>query len=367
MMDQLQSLWKVGNFMIKNKLDFKLINIALLVLIIFMLHKMSGLWINAVTALYKIIFPFLIAFAVSYALYPFVKWLENHKVPKAFSIFIVIILVASLFGVTLFMASPLLFEQLGSLFSSIISFIKEVSLKYDINFGPLQDTLSASFNDIIKTLGKYISDGAISFIGISLNYLSIAFIAIASSIYFLIDMDKIRNKVKVILIERPKMYNYIRELDYAMKNYLTGFIKIVFITVFEYSIAFLIVGHPNAILLGFIAAIASLIPYFGGMFTNLIAAITAFVISPSLFIRTIIAFVILSGLDSYVINPFVYGKTNEIHPIVVILSVFAGGKLWGITGIVISLPVAILIITTYHYFKDDLKERIEDRKIFRKN
>lgn len=362
MMAQLRLLWKVGNTMIKNRLDFKLINITLLVLIIFMLYQTSNLWFGVLTLLAKIIFPFLIAFTVAYALYPFTKFLQKYKFPKSISIFIVIAVFGAIFGVTLFMVTPLLFEQLGSLFNSIITFIKEISLEYDIDFGPIQNTLSDSFNDIIKTLGKYISDGAVSFIGISLNYLSIAFIAIASAIYFLVDMDKIRMRIKEYLSKKTKFYNYIKKLDTAMKNYLTGFIKIVFITVFEYSITFLIIGHPNAILLGFLAAVASLIPYFGGMFTNLIAAITAFVISPALFIRTVIAFFILSGLDSYIINPFVYGKTNKIHPLVVISAVFAGGKIWGIMGIVISLPVAIIILTTYHYFKHDITEQIEVKK-----
>jgi len=349
--------------MFKNKVDFKLINIALFVLIIFLLYQTSSLWIGLINVISKITFPFLIAFAVAYALYPFTKYLEENKIPKKLSIFIVIAIVVAIFGITLFMVFPLLFEQLGSLFNSIITFIKEISLEYDIDFGPLQSTLSDSFNEIIKTLGKYISDGAISVISISVNYLSIAFIAIASAIYFLNDMDKIRTGIKKKLSKKTKMYNYVRALDYAMKNYVTGFLKIVLITVFEYGIVFLIIGHPNAILLGFLAAIASLIPYFGGMFTNVIAAITAFVISPALFIKTVIAFFILSGIDSYVINPYVYGKTNEVHPLVVILSVFAGGKLLGVLGIIISLPVAILIITTYHYFKNDINDKIETNKI----
>lgn len=348
--------------MLKNKLNFKLINFALLALIIFLLYQTTNLWIGIITLLSKIIFPFLIAFVVAYALYPFTNFLEKYKIPKKISIFIVVILVIAIFGITLFMVFPLLFEQLGSLFNGIITFIKEISLEYDVDFGPLQNTLSESFNDIIKTLGKYISNGAINIIGVSVNYLTIAFIAIASAIYFLNDMDKIRESIKRRLLPKAKMYNYVKQLDDSMKNYLTGFMKIVLITVFEYGIAFLIIGHPHAILLGFLAAIASLIPYFGGIFTNIIAAITAFVISPSLFVKTIIVFAVLSFIDSYVINPYVYGKTNEIHPLIVIISVFAGGKLFGILGIIISLPLAILIITTYNYFKSDISDKIEVSK-----
>ena len=108
--------------------------------------------------------------------------------------------------------------------------------------------------------------------------------------------------------------------------------------------------------------ISNLIPYFGGMLTNVVAAITAFVISPALFVKTIIAFAICSALDGYVINPLVYGKATEIHPVVVILSVFAGGILFGFLGIFISLPMAIFVITTYKFFKDDVWGKIEDIK-----
>ena len=177
------------------------------------------------------------------------------------------------------------------------------------------------------------------------------------------DMDHIREVIKNRFKRKSKKtYNYIKALDTEMKNYLTGFIKIVGITLVEYTVAFLIIGHPNAILLGFLAAIATLIPYFGGMITNVIAAITAFVISPGLFIRTIICFFVLSTLDGYVINPFVYGKTNEIHPLAVIFAVFAGGALFGVLGIIISLPLAIIVISTYKFYRGDITEKIEDIK-----
>ena len=133
-------------------------------------------------------------------------------------------------------------------------------------------------------------------------------------------------------------------------------------TLIEYTLVYTIIGHPNAILLGCLAMIANLIPYFGGMINNAVAAITAFVISPALFIKTVILFVILSIIDGNVINPLVYGKTNKVHPLVVIMSVFAGGALFGILGIIISLPFAIIIIATFKYFKDDVKDKIEDIK-----
>ena len=353
--------------MLKNKLDFKLINLALIVLIIFLMYQTANVWLGLVSIILKVSAPFFFAFIIAYVLHPYLNFLTNHKVPKTLAVIIVLLTVLIILGLIIGLAFPLVFSQVSSLFNGIIAFIKEISLKFDINFGTLQDTLSNSFNTIIEKMGTIVSDGAINVINVSIGYITLALISFSAAIYMLIDMDKIRESVKKFLNRKSKkVYRYVSLLDEQMKNYLVGFFKIVLITIFEYSIAFLIIGHPNALLLGLLAALASLIPYFGGMITNVIAAITAFVISPTLFIRTIITFIILSSLDGYVINPLVYGKTNQVHPLVVILSVFVGGTLFGVLGIVLSLPVAIILITTYKYFKEDINDKIEDIKVTKK-
>ena len=85
-------------------------------------------------------------------------------------------------------------------------------------------------------------------------------------------------------------------------------------------------------------------------------------ISPALFIKTCIVFLVFSAVDGYIINPFVYGNSNKVHPLVVIISVFAGGALFGVLGIVISLPVAIIAIATFKYFKDDIMKINKKRR-----
>lgn len=147
-----------------------------------------------------------------------------------------------------------------------------------------------------------------------------------------------------------------------MKKYLNGLVKVMIISFVEYTIAYSIIGHPNALLLGFLAGFANLIPYFGGIGNNIIASITAFVVSPTMFIKTLITFFVCSMIDSYVVNPTVYGKTNSIHPLIIILSLFAGGIIFGIMGIFISFPLAIIIVTTYKYFKDDIADKARDIK-----
>jgi len=349
--------------MIKNKLDYKLLNCAIIMLIIYLLYQTGNLWLGIFGKIWSVSLPFLIGFVIAYALYPFLKFLTDNNIPKSLGILIIIVILVSIISLFGIMVFPLLFGQLSSLFNSIITFVKEISFDYNINLGAFQESLTTGFNDIIVNLGKYVSNGAINIIGVSLGYLSTAFIAFSAAMYFLSDMDKIRKSFKKYLRKKSKkIYRYVTLLDHEMHSYLTGFVRIMLISVVEYSLVYTIIGHPNAILLGFLAMLASLIPYFGGILNNVIAAVTAFVISPALFVKTIIAFVVLSAVDGYIINPLVYGKTNKVHPIIVIMSVFAGGALFGILGIVISLPLAIIIITTFKYFKEDLIEKIDDYK-----
>jgi predicted PurR-regulated permease PerM len=237
--------------MIKNRLDYKLINTAIIVLIISLMYQAGGLWGLVVMRVFHALFPFLIAFAVAYALYPITLKLRQLGIRKSLSIFTVLFLFIGIFVLVGTLALPLLFEQLGNLFNGIISFIKDISIKYDLDFGPLQQTLSTSFDDIIKNAGKYISDGAISIISTSLSYLGIFIVSFAAAIYLLIDMDRIRAAIKKHYKKKDKKtFNYIVSLDRAMKGYLDGFSKIVIITSIEYTIAFTLIGHPDAILLG---------------------------------------------------------------------------------------------------------------------
>ena len=95
----------------------------------------------------------------------------------------------------------------------------------------------------------------------------------------------------------------------------------------------------------------NLIPYFGGMIIQSIGVITSFSISKAFGIKVLIATLISSFFDTYILNPYVYGKSNNLNPIIVILSVFACSSLFGIIGIFISEPLAIIIINTIKYFK----------------
>jgi predicted PurR-regulated permease PerM len=145
-------------------------------------------------------------------------------------------------------------------------------------------------------------------------------------------------------------------MDAEITNYLKGLEIFMVIQFFEYSFLFLVTGHPNWLILGILACVTTVIPYFGGLITNIIAIILASVVSTRLFILTILICLIFPQLDGYLISPKVYGKTNNVNPLIVIMAVSIGGSLAGVPGIIAALPVFLLIRTTFHFFKKDLKK-----------
>lgn len=347
-----------------SKLNYKIINLALIAITIYFVYKTGNLWLGLVGKIMNIMIPFFFAFAIAYALHPFLQKMMNKKIPKWLGVLIIVLALLALIFFVIYIVSTVLVGQLSNLFDSVIAFVKQLSkMDFDISIAGLEDDLTGIFKDILASIGTYVSNGAINIIGESLNVLSKILIGAAAFVYFLIDMDKIRAISKKFMMKcSSKAYNYVKALDEQMRRYLSGLLKVMLISVVEYSLAYSIIGHPNALLLGFLAGVANLIPYFGGMGNNCLAAITAFVVSPSLFIKTLIVFAVLSMVDSYVINANVYGKSNSIHPLIVILSVFAGSSLFGIIGIVISFPLAIVIVTTYKHFKDDILDNIKESK-----
>lgn len=350
------------------KVNYKLVNLSLIVITIFFLYKTGDLWTGVIAKTMNILIPFLFAFALAYALHPFLQYMQKKKIPKGFGVLIIVLLLLILIVGLIYVISTVFVGQLSSLFNSILSFVRQISENTisEINFSGLESSLNDIFKNILSNVGNYVSNGTIHFVNSSLSIISNVFIGAAAFVYFLIDMDKIRESVRSFLRKRnKKTFNYVKTLDTEMKKYLNGLVTVMVISVFEYGIVYSIIGHPDALLLGFLAGISNFIPYFGGLMNNCIAAITAFVISPSLFVKTLIVFTVLSLVDSYVINANVYGKTNSIHPLLVIFSVFAGSALFGVMGIVISFPLAIFVVTTYKFYREDIikigKSKLTDK------
>ena len=342
-----------------DKINYKLLNILIIIAIICLLYFIRSLWLGIVTNIFNIVAPFLLAFALAYVIYPLVKKLIDAGAPKWLAILTVCILGFGSLFLIIMLTIPLLYEQILLFISNISMLLSDLSMKYELNFGGLQSSLADFSSNIISNLGSSISDGAISAVNSSVSVISTGIVVICSAIYFLIDMSKIRSGVKKYLNRKSRRTSlYLMKLDDELTKYIGGMGKNILIQMIEYTVVFALIGHPNYVILGILSGLSAIIPWFGGFLVAVISLLVSSVISTKLFLFTVVICIICPILDGNVIGPKVYGKTNKLHPLLVIFAVYDGGVIGGFWGIVLSLPVAIVIKTTYNFYRKDIVRRI---------
>ncbi len=346
--------------MYKDKLNYKLLNILILFTIIYLGIITFDYWIGIISRIFNLVLPFVLAFIIAYALSPIIRKIESKGVRKKLAVTIVVVVIVGIIAGLLGLTIPLIYDQLISLSKSMGTIVGDMSKFFDIDFNEYQATINTYLNDLIGSVGRYISNGLFNFFSQSVNFLTKFIIVAIVSIYFMADMENIRNNIKLFLKKRNKRaFMLIRNIDHELGHYLEGLTIFMIIQFFEYSFLFWIVGHPNWILLGLLASFTTVIPYFGGWITNIIAVILASVVSPQLFIATLIICFIFPNIDGYIISPRVYGRTNNVKPLWSIFAVTVMGGTLGLFGILFALPTYLVLNCIYQFFREDIKTKMD--------
>lgn len=349
--------------MFSNKLNYKIINLTFLLGLLYIAITNIGVWWGVLMKIISVMAPFIVAFVFAYALTPLITWLEKKGLHKGFAVTITVLGLVLLLGGLIAIVLPLFYDQLSLLIKMIKEVLENVGTKFNVNLGNFEIKVTDYLNDALKDIGTMVSSTTIDILSKSINFFSKFIVGFVGFIYFLADMEKIRHWFRNLLLSiSNKTYKYFKCLDVEISNYLKGLGIFMLIQLFEYSFLFFIIGHPNWLILGLLACITTVIPYFGGLITNILAIIMASVVSVPLVIATIVICMIFPQLDGYLISPKVYGKTNDVNPLITIMVVSIGGTLAGVTGIIVALPCYLLLRTTYNFFEEDLEKGLDKVK-----
>ena len=344
----------------KGKINEKLVSILLSMLIFYLGITTFEYWGRFLARVFRILLPFILAFAISYVLYPFTKTLEKWGLPKTLAKVLVLFLLSFFIIWLLFLTVPLIYEQLISFTRFLSEAINQLSVKFHLELGTLEESILSGLEQVIAQFGEYISSGTLAILDKSIRFFGDFMVILAASIYFFLDMDKIRYQVKSTLQTKTsnrKWYEYLRELDQEMGNYLHGLSLCMMTQLVEYSLLFYLVGHPNWLLLGILSSVTTVIPYFGGILTNIIAIITASAVSSIVCLKTVFIVIIFSNVDSYLISPHIYGKTNNINPLLSILAIAFCSNFFGVLGVIMALPIYLTIRCSWRFFNKEIKEK----------
>jgi predicted PurR-regulated permease PerM len=131
------------------------------------------------------------------------------------------------------------------------------------------------------------------------------------------------------------------QITHVSQQYLTGRILSMLFLFILYSVAFMIIGLKNAVLLSAIAAVLTIIPYvgpfLGGFFPLMTAVVSEDSMQPALWVAGALLFVQM--LDNYFVEPLVIGGEVRLTALSTIAAIVAGGFIWGVAGMVLFIPM----------------------------
>jgi predicted PurR-regulated permease PerM len=149
---------------------------------------------------------------------------------------------------------------------------------------------------------------------------------------------------RVFRLMRPESQTRWRRVGHdiyrTVGGYVTGNLFISLIAGVSTAIVLLIMGVPYWVALGLIVAILDLIPLAGATIAGIIIAIVAFLHSVPAGIVVVGFFVVYQQVENHLLQPVVYGRTVQLSPLAVLISVLIGAELAGVLGALAAIPVA---------------------------
>ena len=123
-------------------------------------------------------------------------------------------------------------------------------------------------------------------------------------------------------------------------GYVTGNLAISVIAGITSTLVLSALGVPYALALGLLVAILDLVPLAGATIAAVAVSTVAFLDSTKSGIIVLIFFILYQQLENHVLQPIVYGRTVQLSPLVVLISVLVGAELAGVIGALAAIPVA---------------------------
>ncbi len=290
-----------------------------------------------------------VAFIVASAIIPAVNKMESKGIPRFLSVLLLYLVLISIITTAVILIAPPISSQVSQLAGNL----PEYYHRADMWFQGLQDlgigAESTSFDSLIQSNWSAIlgSGRAIfSTVGGVLGGLFAAILALVIAFYISVQKDSLVRLLRLLI---PKKKNrvtaeeIITKIQEKMGAWLKGQLLLCLIIAVLCYIGLTALGIKYALVLALIAGITEIVPYVGPFVGAVPAILVALTQSPLLALLVIILYTLVQQLENAFITPNIMRKAIGLNPIITIVAIVAGGKLAGIGGAIIALPLAVTV------------------------
>ncbi len=293
--------------------------------------------------------PMGIAYILSLIMSPLLPWLSRLRFNRTFSVAVVLLVLGSVTMLPIIKIVPLVQGEIGKLnqyIPKIESFVTQDYQKYNnLLFKKtgirLDDSYVASSFDYLKVQVK---QGILNLPNFLASLFEWIILVPFFLFFFLRDHKQLRNLflsiVPNVLFER--IYFLTNEFNRKLGDYIFAkFVEASLIGIII-TVGLSIMGINFWLIWGIIAAITNIIPYLGpilGALPALVVTAVEYGVGPT-FWAVAILFAVANIIDLAIVFPILVSKIVDLHPLVVVISVILGSQLFGVLGMVISIPLA---------------------------
>jgi AI-2 transport protein TqsA len=300
----------------------------------------------------SIILPFALAVFISYVLNPLITFFEKRKIPVAIAILLSIIitfLILNLVGVLIYGSIksfaadfPKYEARVDQIYHSVLRFldIPQAPIAGEEQegdrFGIMADIQNLSVSGIIlKTLGSI------------MNFLSNTALVLLFLLFILVGRKQLTHKIELAFKHEmsSRISSIITNINKEIQKYLVAKTLISFITGALAAIVLFLFGVEFALVWGLLTFLLNFIPTIGSFAAVLLPlGVAFFQFSDHLIMLFWLALILIAIQSTIgnVVDPRVVGKSLNLSPLVVLFSLIFWGWLWGIIGMFLAVPLAVI-------------------------
>jgi predicted PurR-regulated permease PerM len=300
----------------------------------------------------RVFTPFLLAALLAYMLKPAVQQLEKKGLKRPAAILLMYLLVLGVSLPVVFFVLPRLLTELNDFMKQLPLFTVEIEglfqgfyerynqVKIPASMRQLIDeaivNISAAFHEGAKHAAQFLLDlvaGIASFL-----------LAPILAYYLLRDSEHIgRSASRLLPLElKEDVLGLWVQLDRVLTNFIHGNLLLSLLVGFMTGIGLFLIGSEYAVILAVIVGLADLIPYFGPLIGAIPVVALSLLQSKQMALYAMIVMVVVQQLEEGYLSPRILGECVSLHPLVVVFALLAGGELWGVTGLLLGVPLVAM-------------------------